>query len=201
MEGGSVGDWNRGERSSAGSRHGSLAWCSRCGSGRRSDERLFHDHPPGVRGFGEAIVRAGYKILLDLFASSSRPLRFAEIPYTFRGSGQAAEASWMRWLLRIHDADPRQAHRAYHPGTLRHVRFRRRSLGCSYFGPVAASPCCRRAVRTLADSSNIYSNDVQLLCDDNVLTYRDRRLKGIRLLTGSVVHRGVLHRGLLRTSA
>jgi len=41
----------------------------------------------------------GYKILVDLFASAPRPLRFVELPYTFRQrqAGQSKLDSKVVW--------------------------------------------------------------------------------------------------------
>ena len=52
------------------------------------------------RAFFEETMRRlsgqGFKILLDLFASAPRPVRFAEVPY-LSGRATAARASWTRW--------------------------------------------------------------------------------------------------------
>src|SRR5262249_40065068 len=54
----------------------------------------------------------GYKILLDLFVSAGRPLRFAEVPYSFkaRQHGQSKLDSLVAWEYLMLVADKRIGH-------------------------------------------------------------------------------------------
>lgn len=128
----------------------------------------------------------GFKILLDLFASSPTPLRFREIPYTFRErhSGQSKLDSNVAWeyLLMLLD---RLCGRVV---PIRFIAFSLvgalglvvhmavlalllRGLGIGF---VAA----QSAATLAAMSSNFALN--------NLLTYRDMRLHGWALLRGWV---------------
>ena len=124
----------------------------------------------------------GFKILLDLFASSPTPLRFKEIGFTFRprASGESKLDSLVIWeyvLLLINKMTGRQIPPRFMlfcfvgaVGVLVHLAALRIGLVLWSFSPA-------QAVATgVAMTSNFFMN--------NVLTYRDRRLHGWRLLTG-----------------
>ncbi|MDR3416554.1 MAG: glycosyltransferase family 2 protein [Nevskia sp.] len=126
----------------------------------------------------------GFKILLDLFASSPRPLVFREIPYRFRNraAGESkldSTALWDYLLLLLDKLVGR-----YVP-----VRF----LSFSIIG--AAGVLIHMAVLTAAlhglglpfDWSQGAATLVAMTANfllNNLLTYRDRRLKGLRALRG-----------------
>ncbi len=126
----------------------------------------------------------GFKILLDLFASSPRPLRYREIPYTFRErhSGQSKLDSNVAWeyLLMLLD-------RLF--GRVVPIRFIAFSLvgalglgvhmavlALLYQGFGAGFVAAQTAATLVAMSSNFALN--------NLLTYRDMRLRGWGLLRG-----------------
>lgn len=183
VSGGSVGDWN--ERRQAMSRFAS-----------RLAQRLIHaDLADPMSGF--FMLRApalaacvgdlsgvGYKILLDIFASSPRPLKFAELPYGFRqrehGESKLDNAVLWEYALMLLQklVGPRIPVRfiAFSliggSGVLVHLGvlwLLNRLLGTSFL--------IGQAVATLvAMTTNFFLN--------NVLTYRDMRLRGRQLLWG-----------------
>ena len=183
VSGGSVGDWN--ERRQAMSRFAS-----------RLAQRLIHaDLADPMSGF--FMLRApalaacvgdlsgvGYKILLDIFASSPRPLKFAELPYGFRqrehGESKLDNAVLWEYALMLLQklVGPRIPVRfiAFSliggSGVLVHLGvlwLLNRLLGTSFL--------IGQAVATLvAMTTNSFLN--------NVLTYRDMRLRGRQLLWG-----------------
>ena len=183
VSGGSVGDWN--ERRQAMSRFAS-----------RLAQRLIHaDLADPMSGF--FMLRApvladcvgdlsgvGYKILLDLFASSPRPLKFAELPYGFRqrehGESKLDNAVLWEYALMLLQKliGPRIPVRfiAFSliggSGVLVHLGvlwLLNRLLGTSFL--------IGQAVATLvAMTTNFFLN--------NVLTYRDMRLRSRQLLWG-----------------
>ena len=126
----------------------------------------------------------GFKILLDIAASAPRPLRVAEVPYTFRTRqhGESKLDSLVLWeyLQLILD----KAFGRYIP-----VRFMSFALVGGFgvfvhftiltimFVLVGASfPVSQAAASVVAISNNFFLN--------NALTYRDQRLKGRALFFG-----------------
>lgn len=126
----------------------------------------------------------GFKILLDLAASSPEPLRVAEVPYTFRTRqhGESKLDSLVLWeyLQLIMD----KAFGRYVP-----VRFMSFALvgGFGVFvhftiltimfkGFAASFEASQTAASVIAISNNFFLN--------NALTYRDQRLKGRALFLG-----------------
>jgi len=126
----------------------------------------------------------GFKILLDIFASSPRPLRFKEIPYVFRerkiGESKLDNAVLWEYLLMLVQKTM---------GSMVPVRF----IGFSLIGGsgivvhmvvlwllfrlMGTSFITGQAVATLvAMTTNFFLN--------NVLTYRDLRLRRWQLLRG-----------------
>jgi len=126
----------------------------------------------------------GYKILLDVFASSPRPPRFVEMPYEFRtrltGESKLDSAVMWEYLLLIIDK------KVGHLVSPRFVLFS--LVGFSgllvhfltlwvMFNRAGAGFATAQAVATmLAMTSNYAIN--------NVLTYRDSRRRGWRFVTG-----------------
>ena len=183
VSGGSVGDWN--EHRQAMSRFAS-----------RLAQRLIHaDLADPMSGF--FMLRApalaacvgdlsgvGYKILLDIFASSPRPLKFAELPYGFRqrehGESKLDNAVLWEYALMLLQklVGPRIPVRfiAFSliggSGVLVHLGvlwLLNRLLGTSFLiGQAVAA--------LVAMTTNFFLN--------NVLTYRDMRLRGRQLLWG-----------------
>jgi dolichol-phosphate mannosyltransferase len=124
----------------------------------------------------------GFKILLDLFASTPEPYHFRELPYTFRDRlhGQSKLDSFVAWeyLMLLSDkligwlvpvrlvmfAAVGATGAVVHLVTLRVVM-------------VTFSFVIAQAIATtIAITSNFVIN--------NVLTYRDRRLRGLKFFTG-----------------
>jgi dolichol-phosphate mannosyltransferase len=126
----------------------------------------------------------GYKILLDLFASAPTPMRFAELSYTFRSrlAGESKLDSAVMWEYLMLIVDKRLGHIlparfvlfsvvgasgvGVHLGTLWALhRFAHVEFGLA------------QTVATLtAMTTNYFFN--------NFLTYRDRRRRGWKFLTG-----------------
>jgi len=183
VAGGSVGDWN--ERRQAMSRFAS-----------RLAQRLIHaDLADPMSGFFllrapvladcvQALSGVGYKILLDIFASSPRPLKFAEIPYGFRprelGESKLDNAVLWEYALMLLQKliGPRIPVRfiAFSliggSGVLVHLAvlwLLNRLLGASFL--VGQSVAALVAMTT-----NFFLN--------NILTYRDMRLRGRQLIWG-----------------
>lgn len=126
----------------------------------------------------------GYKILLDIFASSPMPLRFKEYPYEFRNrlSGESKVDTLVLWeyLMLILDKKvgryipPRFFLFSIVGGSGVFVHF----LCLGFMYKVLALPFnwSQLGATFVAMTSNFALN--------NLLTYRDKRLKGFRLLTG-----------------
>lgn len=184
VEGGGVGDW-----------HPQRQAMSRLAT--RIGQRLIHaDLQDPMSGF--FMVRAdiiqscvrrlsgvGFKILLDIFASAERPLRFRELPFTFRqrqaGASKLDNAVLWEYLLML----SQKLIGPYVP-----VRFIAFSLigGLGIFVHMAvlwlilsaagsgAFLVGQTAAALVAMTSNFFLN--------NLLTYRDMRLRGAQLLRG-----------------
>jgi dolichol-phosphate mannosyltransferase len=126
----------------------------------------------------------GYKILLDLIASAPEPLRLVEVPYTFRErtAGESKVDSAVVWEYLLLIADKKF-------GRIVPARFILFSLvGLS--GVVVhffALATCFKALslpfpvaQTIASVVAMTSNFVL----NNILTYRDMRLRGLRFFIG-----------------
>jgi len=126
----------------------------------------------------------GFKILVDLFASASRPLRFLELPYGFRErhAGESKLDNQAVWDFLMLIADKKVGH-------VVPVRFVTFTLVGGLGIPV------HLLVMSLAfamfDASFIVAQTVAALAAmttnfflNNVLTYRDRQLRGWGLLRG-----------------
>jgi dolichol-phosphate mannosyltransferase len=128
----------------------------------------------------------GFKILLDLFASSPRPLAFAEVPLTFRQrlhgeSKLDAMVVWEYLMLLLEKL----------VGPAVPVRFLLFAMigglgvgthmATLWFGThvlLAAFAASQATATIVAMSGNFFLN--------NLFTYRDRRLRGRRLWTGLI---------------
>jgi dolichol-phosphate mannosyltransferase len=128
----------------------------------------------------------GYKILLDLIASSPEPLRLVEVPYTFRErvAGESKLDSAVVWEYLLLIVDKKFGH-------IVPARFIFFSLvGLSGVGVhfVALATTFKflglqfPLAQTIATLSAMTSNFVL----NNILTYRDMRLRGRRFFTGLV---------------
>jgi dolichol-phosphate mannosyltransferase len=126
----------------------------------------------------------GYKLLLDLLASARQPLRVAEIPYTFRPrvAGESKLDSAVLWEFAILLLDK-------HLGHLIPARFVLFSLvGASgvavhfatlwlLFRALGLDFGAAQAMATVVAMTTNYTLN-------NLLTYRDRRRRGLRWLGG-----------------
>jgi dolichol-phosphate mannosyltransferase len=128
----------------------------------------------------------GFKILLDLFASSKRPLRFRELPYEFRAryAGESKLDSQVAWEYAMLLLDKLIGR--YVP-----VRFIAFSI-VGGFGMGVHLVILAVAYRGLAVefvTSQIIATGVAMTFNyavNNALTYRDRRLKGWNWFRGWV---------------
>ena len=135
----------------------------------------------------EEVVRnlsqQGFKILLDLFASAPRPLRFAEVPYQFRPRthGESKLDTMVAWEYGMLLAD--KMFGRFIParlilfgvigvlGLLVHMTV----LAVALYGGLAFT-----ASQTIAVLTSMTSNFTL----NNLITYRDRRLRGWRWVRG-----------------
>lgn len=126
----------------------------------------------------------GFKILADLFASSPRELRFRELSYTFgtRQAGQSKFDSASAWDYAMLVLDKLV-------GRWLPVRFIAFSI-VGALGVVVHFAVLSVAFRVLK-STFVESQAIAIACAmtfnfavNNLLTYRDRRLRGLRWLRG-----------------
>jgi dolichol-phosphate mannosyltransferase len=185
VEGGSVGGWDHGR-----------ATMSRLATGfaNRIAGSFVRDPMSGFfvirrEAFLDALPRLsaiGFKILIDIMASSARPLKVAEVPYTFRPRERGASKldSMVLWEYLLLLIDKSIGH--YVP-----VQFI--SFGLVGGSGVLVHLCAFVLLfkmfgipfvfaQTGATFTAITTNFIL----NNVLTYRDRRLRGWRLLRGWV---------------
>ena len=184
IPGGGVGQW-----------HKARAWISRWAT-QLSHIVLKADLADPMSGFfmltHEAMLRCirgnisgiGFKILLDLFASSPQPLRFQELPYQFRErhAGESKLDTMVAWEYFLLLADKLIGHTV----PVRFIAFSLigcvgvivhllvltlvyRAIGVSFIGG-------QTLATLMAMTSNFFLN--------NVFTYRDMRLHGWGLIRG-----------------
>lgn len=127
---------------------------------------------------------AGFKILLDILASRSQPLKIAEVPYTFRprhsGSSKLNELVAVEFLsLLISKATGDRISPRFFmfalvgaTGVAIHLLALKAALGLAALAFGAAQIVASYTAMTW----NFFLN--------NALTYRDRRLRGWQLITG-----------------
>ena len=126
----------------------------------------------------------GYKILLDLFVSAGRPLRFAEVPYVFkpRVHGESKLDSLVAWeylMLLVdkrigHIISPRLLFFAFVGGSGVALHY---AVLSTLFLMMRVPFASAQLVGTVcAMTSNFFLN--------NLFTYRDQRLRGGKLLRG-----------------
>ncbi len=137
-----------------------------------------------LRAAARKLSGYGYKILLDLFVSSARPLRFAEVAYTFtpRERGESKLDSLVAWEYLMLLADKRIGH-IISPRLLffllvggSGVALHYLVLSTLYLGLGLKFTVAQLAGTVAAMTSNFFLN--------NFFTYRDQRLRGSRLLRG-----------------
>ncbi len=126
----------------------------------------------------------GFKILLDLLASAPQPMRVAEVPFTFRTRqhGESKLDTMVAWEFGMLLADKTVGR--FVPvrfalfaavgslGLLLHLAVLRLALGVAGLG-FGAAQSVATAVAILANFTG-----------NNLLTYRDKRLRGWRFLRG-----------------
>ena len=126
----------------------------------------------------------GFKILLDLFASSRRPVRFEELPYTFRlrmhGESKLDTAVAVEYLLLLMDKS------IGHVVPVRYAMFvavgllglavHLAVLGPLHYGTTMPFLEAQGIATLVSMASNFLLN--------NLITYRDRRLRGWAILSG-----------------
>src|SRR5215813_1696441 len=126
----------------------------------------------------------GFKILLDLFASSPEPLRFRELPFHFRArkAGESKLDSQVAWEYLLLLLDKLVGH-------IVPIRF----LAFSVVGSagvllhMASLTILYKALRlefVIAQTISTMAAMTFNFVLNNLLTYRDRRLKGWRLVRG-----------------
>jgi len=137
--------------------------------------------------FEQAVRRLsgiGFKILMDLFASSPSPLRFKELPYEFRERmhGESKLDTLVVWEYVMLIADKMVGH-------LVPVRFLSFVLvgSLGVFVQLAALAAMQRGLGVAfkpAQAAAIVVAMVGNFVLNNLLTYRDLRLKGWKIVTG-----------------
>jgi dolichol-phosphate mannosyltransferase len=144
-------------------------------------------HDTFLRCIRAGVTGIGFKILLDLFASSPQPLRFKELPYEFRGrfSGESkldSSVAWEYFLLLLDKLFGRVVPIRFVAfslvggfGVLVHLAV----LTVLFKGLSMSFLWSQVAATVVAMTSNFLLN--------NVLTYRDMRLRAWRLIKGWVL--------------
>jgi len=196
VSGGSTGDW-------AASRKKISRFASRLARGlvpetlRDPMSGFFVVKATTFRDAARQLSGYGYKILLDLFVSAGRPLRFAEVPYTFRprAHGESKLDSLVAWEYLMLLVDKRIGH-IIKPrllfflfvggsGVVLHYII----LSTLYIGLGVAFPVAQLVGTVLTMTSNFFLN--------NLFTYRDQRLHGGKLVRGLISFYAVCGMGAL----
>jgi dolichol-phosphate mannosyltransferase len=144
---------------------------------------------PAFEGAVRRLSGQGFKILLDLFASTPIAFRFKEVPYVFaqRQHGESKLDSFVIWEYLMLLADKlvgdyvpaRFISFAAIGGLGVGVHFAALYLGLK----LVSFPVAQAVATVVAMTSNFALN--------NLLTYRDRRLSGRRFVTGLLSFYGV----------
>jgi len=190
LAGGGLGNWHRGRVA-----------ISSCAT-RISRLIVKHDISDPMSGFfmirRDAFDRAvrnlsgqGFKILIDLFASSLEPLRFEELPYVFRERlrGESKLDANVAWEFAILIGDKSFGH-------IVPVRFLMFAFigGLGVFAHLAALALAFERLGLAFAVSQTIATVVAMTFNfllNNVFTYRDRRLRGSALLRGPVANVGI----------
>ena len=150
-----------------------------------------------LRDAARGLSGYGYKILLDLFVSASKPLRFAEVPYTFkpRERGQSKLDSLVAWEYLMLLMDKRIGH-IIAPRLLFFLLVGGSGVALHYlilsslFLGLGVSFTVAQLIGTVcAMTSNFFLN--------NLFTYRDQRLRGLKLVRGLLSFYAVCGMGAL----
>jgi dolichol-phosphate mannosyltransferase len=180
VDGGGTGDWDR-------DRVAKSAFATKLSrrvlKGDLSDPMsgFFAIRTSVVRGLVPDLSAIGFKILLDLMTTSTRPLNFAELPYTFRvrteGESKLDHVVAMEYLIALYD-------RMF--GRFVPVRFAMFSgigvLGVGVHMSVLGLAMLAGADFLFAQILGAMAAMTFNFALNNALTYRDRRLKGFRQL-------------------
>jgi dolichol-phosphate mannosyltransferase len=183
VAGGSTGDWNE-SRKTISRIAGRLAQGLIPQQLRDPMSGFFIMKSQALREAARQLSGYGYKILLDLFVSAGRPLRFAEVPYTFkpRAHGASKLDSLVAWEYLMLLVDKRIGH-IVKPRLLfflmvggSGVALHYLTLTVLFLGLNVAFPVAQLTGTILAMTSNFFLN--------NLFTYRDQRLSGAGLIRG-----------------
>ena len=135
-----------------------------------------------VRRLAPDLSAIGFKILLDLMTTATRPLRFVELPYTFRvrtvGESKLDHVVAMEYLIALYDRMVGRVVPARFAlfcvigliGVLPHMAV----LSLLFLGLGSTFVAAQIVATGAAMTFNFFLN--------NALTYRDRRLRGARAL-------------------
>ncbi len=185
VEGGSVGEWQS-HRAFMSKFATALARVTVRADVKDPMSGFFMIRRESFMGVVRNLSSTGFKILLDIFASSRVPLSFCEIPYTFRTrkAGESKLDSTVMWEYMMLLLD--KVVGRYVPirflsfsiiggvGALIHM-----STLAAVFKLLGAGFATAHAVATvIAMTANFFMN--------NALTYRDRRLKGWKIMYGLI---------------
>lgn len=180
VDGGGTGDWDR-------DRVAKSALATRLSrrvlKGDLSDPMsgFFAIRTQQARRLAPELSAIGFKILLDLMTAAPEPLRFAELPYTFRcrseGESKLDHVVAMEYLIALYD-------RMF--GRFVPVRFAMFSgigvLGVGVHMSVLAAAMLAGAHFLFAQILGALAAMTFNFFLNNALTYRDRRLRGARAL-------------------
>jgi len=186
MSGGGTGDWDESRRqmSRLATRIGHAVVKTRTTDPMSGffllDRRVIESTARGLSGIG-------FKILLDVLATARRPLRVAEVPYTFRNRlhGESKLDENVLWEYGMLLADKTVGR--YVP-----VRFLSFSIigGLGVIVHMVVLSMLLWLTTIGFQSAQIASTVVAMVFNfglNNVLTYRDRRLRGFAWLRGLVI--------------
>jgi len=183
VEGGTTGDWSAG-RKEISRLAGRLAKGLVPAELRDPMSGFFVVKSSVLRDAARRLSGYGYKILLDLFVSAGRPLRFAEIPYAFkpRIHGESKLDTLVAWEYLMLVVDKRIGH-LIAPRLLffvlvggSGVALHYLVLSTLYLELGLSFTVAMLAGTVLAMTSNFFFN--------NLFTYRDQRLRGMKLVRG-----------------
>jgi dolichol-phosphate mannosyltransferase len=181
VSGGAVGDWDkrRAVMSAIATRLARLVVSAQIADPMSG---FFMLHRPAFERAMRRLSGQGFKILLDLFASTPTPYRFKELPYVFgeRTHGESKLDGLVVWgylMLLLNKLVGRWVPVRFvlfavvgGTGIIVHLATLRLALISLNF------PSAQTIATVLAMTSNFLLN--------NMLTYRDQRLRGLKLATG-----------------
>lgn len=182
VEGGGTGDWDSGRAAAS-------RWATQLA--RKVTRTRLSDPMSGFFVLRREVLEAalprlsgtGFKILLDLVASSPEPLRMTEVPYTFRsrtvGESKLDSAVVLEYLNLLIDKTVGR----FLPARL--IRFLLvGGLGLGVHLAVLGLGLALTAPFAAAQAFAVWAAMTFNFSLNNVFTYRDRRLRGWRLLPG-----------------